>query len=195
MKFIDPYGMKSKLGIETSEFTDPRDGKVYQTITLNGIEWFAENLNYDVSEEYGGNFLVDIIYESPPTLQNSDRKVCGSYYTFDSAKIACPPGWEIPARGVFVDLFKKITDLDPYEWKKDSKAKIFHIMKSVLYLNSCGFFNKPTDRAGFGDVFLTSTPGSMSNGGSIFMFKNQEQSFSEDVGYGYYSVRPIRKNI
>jgi hypothetical protein len=45
------------------------------------------------------------------------------------------------------------------------------------------------------EVFITSTPGSMSNGGSIFIFDRISTSYIEDVGYGYYSVRPVRKNI
>jgi hypothetical protein len=63
MKFVDPYGFKSKLGMKTSEFTDPRDGKVYKTVIINGVEWFRENLNYDVIEDYGGHDFVKIFYK------------------------------------------------------------------------------------------------------------------------------------
>ena len=35
----------------------------------------------------------------------------------------------------------------------------------------------------------------MSNGGAIFQFRKGTTDYAEDVGYGYYPVRPVRKNI
>lgn len=204
MKFIDPYGLKQKLGIKTSEFTDPRDNKKYKTIIIDGIEWFAENLNYDVTEDYGGNLFVDLFYDSLPVLSHPKESECGYFYNFDSAKMACPAGWEIPKRNVFIDLFKKITNLDPNEWKEAERTKIYHSIRSMLLTQSpCGRWDKTKyNPSGFQflgaegeDTFLTSTPGSMSNGGSIFTFKKRATTYTEDVGYGYYTVRPIRKNI
>ena len=32
----------------SSAFTDPRDGQVYRTIKVEGREWFAQNVNYNV---------------------------------------------------------------------------------------------------------------------------------------------------
>ena len=203
MKFIDPYGLKQKLGIKTSDFTDPRDNQKYKTIIIDGTEWFAENLNYNVTEDYGGNLFVDLFYDSLPVFSHPKSFPCGLFYTFDSAKMACPAGWEIPKRDVFISLFKKITNLDPNEWKAAEKTKIYHSIKSILLpQDNCGSWNKSYGKSGFNfgaseveDTLLTSTPGSMSNGGSIFTFKKRKTTFEEAVGYGYYSVRPIRKNI
>jgi uncharacterized protein (TIGR02145 family) len=36
----------------TAVFTDPRDGKSYKTVTLNGKTWFAQNLNYTIDLTY-----------------------------------------------------------------------------------------------------------------------------------------------
>jgi uncharacterized protein (TIGR02145 family) len=202
MKFIDPYGLKQKLGIKTSEFTDPRDGKEYKTIIVNGVEWFAQNLDYDVSEEYGGKAFIDLFYDSLPSRTHPTRsRECGSFYQYNSLEVACPDGWQIPRREVFIDLFKKITDLPPNEWKTAEKAKIYHAVKSILSINFCGSFyaNRGRDfqfiEENSRERFLTSTPASLSNGGSIFIFDRDSTSYMEDVGYGYYSVRPIRKNI
>jgi uncharacterized protein (TIGR02145 family) len=202
MKFIDPYGLKQKLGIKTSEFTDPRDGKKYKTIIVDGIEWFAQNLDYDVSNEYGGNAFIDLFYDSLPSRTHPTKSgECGSFYQYNSLEIACPDGWEIPKRNVFIELFKKITNLPPNEWKTAEKAKIYHAVKSIFSINFCGSFNKKSANefvfigADPKEILLTSTPGSMSNGGSIFIFDKNSTSYTEDVGYGYYSVRPVRKNI
>jgi uncharacterized protein (TIGR02145 family) len=201
MKFIDPYGLKQKLGIKISQFTDPRDGKEYKTIIVDGVEWFGQNLDYDISEEHGGRAFVDLFYDSLPSRTHPEKSgECGSLYPFDSLQIACPEGWEIPKRDVFIELFKKITNLPPNEWKTAEKAKIYHAVKSILSINFCGRFDKRVGEIQFmketlKEVFITSTPGSMSNGGSIFIFDRNSTSYIEDVGYGYYSVRPVRKNI
>jgi len=80
MKFIDPYGLKQKLGIKTSEFTDPRDGKNYKTVIVDGVEWFGENLDYDILEEQGGRAFADLFYDSLPSRTHPDKSEgCGSF--------------------------------------------------------------------------------------------------------------------
>ena len=203
MKILDPYGFKEKLGMKPSEFTDTRDGKVYKTVIINGVEWFRENLDYDDTEDHGGKMFIDLFLDKLPSLKPDFKKSnCGTLYTFDSAKMACPEGWEIPDRGIFIDLFKKITNLPPNEWRTSERAKIYHALKPILGIEFCGKFDKRSfakgiDFMGEGlqEYYLTSTPGSMSNGGSIFIFRKDSTDYAEDVGYGYYSVRPIRKNI
>jgi len=64
-------------------FTDPRDGKVYTTITVDSLTWFAENLDYDTA----GSF------EYPAKSINS--KGYGRLYQFGPAKTACPCGWHL----------------------------------------------------------------------------------------------------
>jgi uncharacterized protein (TIGR02145 family) len=204
MKFVDPYGFKSKLGMKTSEFTDPRDGKVYKTVIINGVEWFRENLNYDVIEDYGGHDFVKIFYNRFPAFNPSTKESnCGTFYTFDSAKMACPEGWTIPERSVFIDLFKSVTNLPPNEWRESDRVKIYHALNPILGFKFCGKFDfkqygpremqlmEESERS----YYLTSTPGSMSNGGAIFQFRKGTTDYAEDVGYGYYPVRPVRKNI
>jgi uncharacterized protein (TIGR02145 family) len=97
---------------EYGELKDERDGKVYKTITFQGREWMAENLNYD-SPIKNGDFCLNDIEE------NCD--IYGRYYTWsvamDSAKTGCgmgvkcapgdtvqgicPDGWRLP---VYNDL-------------------------------------------------------------------------------------------
>jgi len=70
---------------QAGAFADPRDGRTYRTVELNGLEWLAQNLNYDVGE---GCWF----YDNDPT--NGEKY--GRLYTWESAQRACPPGWRLP---------------------------------------------------------------------------------------------------
>lgn len=209
MKILDLYGLIEKLDVSFSEFKDPRDGKIYPTVKINGIEWFRENLNFDDTEEFGyAGLIKDVFDVDMPSMEASQE--CGRLYSFSSAQEACPEGWKIPERSDFIDLFKAITGKDPNEWKNPEKAMIFHTFcgkSSIMNVKQCGRFDYPNwqpstekrakkmlSETGLAFLF-TSTPGAMTSGGAVFYFKSSDQSYAEDVKYGYYPVRPIKKNI
>ena len=103
---IETYG---KIN-DTGSFTDPRDGQVYKTVRIAGLEWMAENLNYGdlitVTDTAIDNDIVEkYSYNDDPDLKGE----FGGYYTYydwmemmnhDTTSIqgVCPPGWEIPTR-------------------------------------------------------------------------------------------------
>ncbi|MCB0580416.1 MAG: WG repeat-containing protein [Phaeodactylibacter sp.] len=67
--------------------TDPRDNQTYRTLTLNGLAWMADNLNYA-----GEKQSLGVCY-------NNDEKSCvqdGRLYTWQEAGRACPDGWRLP---------------------------------------------------------------------------------------------------
>ncbi|MCB0547107.1 MAG: caspase family protein [Phaeodactylibacter sp.] len=70
---------------QPASFTDPRDGKTYRTVEINGMRWIAENLNYDVGE---GCWF----YDNDP--KNGEKY--GRLYTWEAAQKACPSGWRLP---------------------------------------------------------------------------------------------------
>lgn len=92
--------------IEYGTMTDPRDGKTYKTVVVNGVTWMAENLNYAGSE-------IGV-----STCFNDEDRFCDFYgrlYSRDAAMNStdcafssgcnlgsvpvqgiCPDGWHIP---------------------------------------------------------------------------------------------------
>lgn len=66
-----------------SSFTDDRDGKSYNFVTINGLDWFARNLAYKGGFPALGTELL--------------RNIFGTFYTWDEALAACPQGWRLPS--------------------------------------------------------------------------------------------------
>ena len=74
-------------------FKDPRDGKVYKTIKIGTQTWMAENLNYRTSK--------DSWYFNNDSIRNQKN---GRQYTWEAAKLACPPGWHLASDAEWTTL-------------------------------------------------------------------------------------------
>ncbi len=83
--------------------TDPRDGKVYKTLTLDialagGVTvqrtWMTQNLNFEVPDSF--------CYQG----EQAYCEVYGRLYTFRAAIAACPEGWHVPTIGEWTLLFR-----------------------------------------------------------------------------------------
>ena len=190
------------LGVSYSTFKDSRDGRIYKTVTLNGYEWFLENLQFDLSRLYGGEETIDL-FNIPKTHMDFNLEEGGFHYKFLESQYACPEGFEVPKRNVFVDLFKKITGKNPNEWRSDDRhliASSLYGKNSLLKLTDTGKFDRSplmwsSNKMEYLDEALgwywSSTPGSLTNGGSAFGFTHE--TYVEDVVYGFCAVRPVRK--
>ena len=93
------------------ELTDSRDGKKYRTITVNGLTWMAENLNFAGNDEYPlqkeGSFcygnkgenceLYGRLYTRVSAM-NNESCVFGDSCKMGNGPIqgVCPTGWHIP---------------------------------------------------------------------------------------------------
>ncbi len=88
---------------DNGTFKDPRDGKTYKTVKIDGLDdqvWMAENLNYKMDNSY--------CYDDDPA--NCEKY--GRLYTWETAKEACPPGWHLPTRGEFETLIANVGGKD-----------------------------------------------------------------------------------
>ncbi len=85
----------------SNSFTDPRDGRIYRVILLNGLNWMAENLAFDVGE---GCWIYK---ENSKYLEQYGR-----LYTWEAAQNACPPGWRLPTDAEWRGMAKQFGGVD-----------------------------------------------------------------------------------
>ena len=93
--------------------TDPRDGKVYNTVEIGGQTWLAENLKYlpvvntpvlfsDTSRYfYVYDYYGTRVDRAEVTL---DYITYGVLYNYSAALIACPEGWHLPDNDEWIEL-------------------------------------------------------------------------------------------
>ncbi len=87
-------------------FTDPRDGQVYNTVTIDNQTWMAENLKYLPSVNpssdgfYNDPYYYVYYYEGNNISEakaTANYQTYGVLYNWLAAKTACPPGWHLPS--------------------------------------------------------------------------------------------------
>jgi uncharacterized protein (TIGR02145 family) len=89
-------------------FTDKRDRAVYQIVTIDGTEWFTENLRFEPkegSDSWRGDTSRKTEYSYMPILEADKAfdKTHGRYY-YDAALKVCPTGWTLPEESDFAAL-------------------------------------------------------------------------------------------
>ena len=78
-------------------FKDDRDGQTYRTTDkISNQVWMAENLRYEAT----GSYL--------PDTSKKYSELYGRFYTWESAKTACPKGWHLPSKEEFTTLIKYV---------------------------------------------------------------------------------------
>ncbi len=70
---------------QQESFTDPRDGQIYETVTIGSQTWSKENIRYDTGP--GSRCFEDLA---------SNCEQYGRLYTWPDVRLACPAGWRLP---------------------------------------------------------------------------------------------------
>ncbi|MBR4584346.1 MAG: hypothetical protein IKO34_11165 [Bacteroidales bacterium] len=124
-----------------SLITDPRDGKTYRTVVINGKRVFAENLRY-----------VDSL-KSMKLCYNNEAKNCeigGAYYTWTAAVDLDSKWLSVTADGL---IDKQHRGICPEGWHIPSDDEMYNLLKNISYatLYMPGFSGRTdvTDAKGF----------------------------------------------
>jgi hypothetical protein len=101
------FSPKTDAAAKTN-FTDPRDGEVYDVKKVGNLTWMKENLRFDVPN---ASWCFDDDEENCAEL--------GRLYTFQAALKACPAGWRLPTDSDWLDL-EKALGLAQEQWMIDN---------------------------------------------------------------------------
>jgi len=90
-------------------FIDSRDKKEYKTVTISGIKWMTENLDFE----------TELSLSSDPQHQTNTR-LSGRYYHLDEICCVCPDGWRLPGVEDWLSFFsyslKSVDSLAPLKF-------------------------------------------------------------------------------
>ncbi len=109
----DPVGWGTP--VTTGSFTDSRDNKTYQTVTIGNQMWMSENLAYlpevnrfhqgftqtDLPDYFVYGYSGDNVQEAKAT---ENFQTYGALYNIAAAAHACPSGWHLPTDGEWKQL-------------------------------------------------------------------------------------------
>lgn len=154
---------------------DERDGQIYKTVTINGLEWMAENLNYATGrswclwsdpkncERYGQLYT----WSDAMNFSSSYDEQSASYYIDYQHQGVCPDGWHIPSPKEF-DALVEFADSGDEVWSG------LLLRKQVGWNDGEGVF-QGTDEVGFGVL-----PSSAGVGG--YFWCSAEAAYRESYG-------------
>ena len=163
-----PAPEPSKTTPTDSTFTDPRDGKTYRTVKLGERIWMAENLNYEIKDslvsncDENGGCDMGFPTNRPQSWCNGNKQEnCDKYgrlYNFEAAKVACPPGWSLPAVEEWPERgnggYPAFVDYAVVGWGGGKDTYGFTVLSAGKYSAASQYFHEPSGTTTF---FWTST--------------------------------------
>lgn len=146
-----------------SPFTDPRDGNVYQTVTIGTQIWMAENLRYlpsVVGSATGSNTTPYYYVYGYEGTNLTDAKATSNYttygvlYNWPAACSSCPAGWHLPSDAEWTQLTDNLGG-EPYAGGKLKESGTAH-------------WNSPNTGATNETGFTALPGGSRTNNGTFY---------------------------
>ena len=148
----------------TGSFTDPRDGRVYKTVTIGTQTVMAENLAFKPT---AGAYWA---YDNDP----ANAAIYGYLYDWPTAKQTAPPGWHLPSKTEWETLYHYLgkDDTEVYNKVKSGGDSGFNTLLG-------GFRDKDQT---FSDIekladFWSSTAGDGNFAWHFFIFPYTEYAF------------------
>lgn len=147
-------------------WTDERDGQSYRYVVLNGLEWMADNFNFQIQGNnewsrswYYGQTPRAKVYDGHPVETEEDRKYYGRSYNYYAAEEATPEGWRLPTVEEWQDL---IPYLGGSLYAKDRMEEGGDSGLEIVYAGTVSYANGSTETydhclwQGFGGAYATS---------------------------------------
>jgi uncharacterized protein (TIGR02145 family) len=200
-------------GSSGSTFTDPRDGKVYQTVVIGNQEWMAENLAYlpsvnmvaDGSEDALGYYYYVYGYDGTNVAEakaTDNYATYGVLYNWTAAMNACPDGWHLPSDAEWTELTDylggesvaggKLKETGTTHWASPNTGATnetgFTALPGGFRYNSGAF-----DNIGSNGYWWSATEGNATNAWNrdMFYLGSDVGSYSSNKDVGF-SVRCLR---
>ncbi|SHK44445.1 FISUMP domain-containing protein [Fibrobacter sp. UWEL] len=194
LPYYDPDARQTvpanRIDYSTSSFVDSRDGRTYKTVIVGGLEWMAENLDYDGGNNTTYDDCVNLLGAKNCRLYTRYYMVGGPGSTLDSI---CPAGFKLP----YMDQYKDLWDIvgGYVVAGKALKSKTFVGDKNRKGEDVIGFNALPT---GFKDNIAYREAGSAAafmtvDGYIMWVSGDDDHAYYTNYQSGeYYSVRCVR---
>lgn len=194
MSFTTLGGSGSGSG-SANTFTDPRDGKVYQTVTIGNQVWMAENLAYLPSVVGAGTGSQTTPYyyvygyngtDVNAAKATSNYATYGVLYNWSAAVNACPAGWHLPSDAEWTQLTDYLGGQSVAGGKLKETGTTHWSSPNTGATNETGFTALPggsrsSRRGNFDNI---------GNGGFWWSAAENtaESAWGRDIGYSYGGV-------
>lgn len=184
---LEPVDLEESMQtalVTAPSLTDPRDGKVYKCVSINGRVWMAQNLNYTVPGIISGQGY----YANNPANGN----IYGRLYAAGIIKPeTCPMGWGLPTDAELTAMENAVASLNALKsttWPAGTNTSGFALLPG-------GYCNQTANSVGLGSSTglwtATNTNGSWLNGQVCHRYTSKivtMNHYQDD----YYYVRLIK---
>ncbi|MBN1186678.1 MAG: hypothetical protein JXB49_30655 [Bacteroidales bacterium] len=125
--------------LTSGSLNDPRDSKVYQTVTIGNQVWMAENLAYlpSVVGPSTGSYTTPYYYvygydgtDVTAAKATANYNTYGVLYNWTAAMAGCPSGWHLPSDAEWDELVNYLAD-NGYNYDGTTGGGISKIAKSL----------------------------------------------------------------